>query len=260
MVKPRPELVSRLPLAFASQAPPPPPGDTTKHFYDPVRAPPPPPSLKRAALEVFVRDEIRPRVIAICRGGLEGREHAKVCLAVAETLGKFQPIAGAGVLAPFCEQVCYKSCSGTSHADGQDDSFQECPSESCARSSCIDFLLAECPPSIHGELQSSFDKTCTLVPPSPPRPPAPPPIVNPAPPPPPPPVPTYQQRSRDDERDYDEDCELVSYAACRGIVADYARDHGTADVMSVSFAPCEGLPGEPSCFLVQTPTNTHKDS
>ena len=103
----------------AAAAPPPPPGATTQHYYDPVRGPPPPPSLKRAALEVYVRREVKPRVVAICEGGIEGKQHQTICMAVAESLGKYQPIAGYGLLAPFCERVCWHSCAGESHAGGQ---------------------------------------------------------------------------------------------------------------------------------------------
>lgn len=85
----------------------------------PTQAPPPPPSLKRAALEVYVRKEVRPRVEAICLGGLEGIAHQTVCMAVANSLGQWQPIAGYGMLAPFCEKVCWHSCNGESHAGGQ---------------------------------------------------------------------------------------------------------------------------------------------
>ena len=102
----------------AAAAPPPPPGDTTQHYYDPKRAPPPPPSIKRAAFEVFVRKEIRPRVLAICTGGLEGIVHQKICLNVAKRLGTYQPLAGAGMVFPFCESICWSSCHGESHAGG----------------------------------------------------------------------------------------------------------------------------------------------
>ena len=71
------------------------------------------------------------------------------------------------------------------------------------------------------------------------------------PPPPPPPAPYFQKRESATETDYDDDCELVSYATCRGIVADYAREHGTADVLRVSFAPCEGLDLDEGCFRVR---------
>ena len=102
----------------AAAAPPPPPGDTTVHYYDPLRAPPPPPSIKRAAFEVYVRQKVRPRVIAICAGGLEGIQHQNICMAVAETLGQFQPLAGAGMVFPFCERICWSTCHGESHAGG----------------------------------------------------------------------------------------------------------------------------------------------
>lgn len=148
---PRPPPTPLLPPTHAPpslQAPPPPPGAATVHFYDPVRAPPPPPSIKRAAFEVFVRNEVRPRVLAICEGGLEGTAHQAVCMAVAKTLSTFQPIAGAGVAAPFCEQICWHSCDGDSHADGGDDGFHECPSESCAQASCLEFLLRRKEPQL----------------------------------------------------------------------------------------------------------------
>ena len=100
----------------AAAAPPPPPGAQVPHFYDPVRAPPPPPSVKRASLEVFVRAKVRPRVVAICEGGIEGHAHQTVCMAIAEELGKYQPITGYGMVAPFCERICWHSCNGESHA------------------------------------------------------------------------------------------------------------------------------------------------
>ena len=112
---------------------------------------------------------------------------------------------------------------------------------------------------IHPAIQNQYDTHCSLAPPSPPRPPAPPPPPTGAfapaapspPPPPPPPAPYYQERTSEGEKDYDEDCEIVSYATCRGIVADYAKKHGTADVLRLSFAPCEGMDIEEGCFRVQ---------
>ena len=86
-----------------------------------VQAPPPPPSIKRAALELFVRREVRPRVELICAGGLEGSRHQKLCLAVAQSLGHWQPIHGAGIVAPFCERICWHSCQGESHIGGVRD-------------------------------------------------------------------------------------------------------------------------------------------
>tara|TARA_X000000368_G_C22837970_1_gene626314 strand:+ start:189 stop:626 length:438 start_codon:yes stop_codon:yes gene_type:complete len=82
------------------------------------QAPPPPPSIKRAALELFVRREVRPRVELICAGGLEGRRHQQLCLAVAKTLSDWQPIHGAGIVAPFCQRICWHSCHGESHVGG----------------------------------------------------------------------------------------------------------------------------------------------
>ena len=73
--------------------------------------------------------------------------------------------------------------------------------------------------------------------------------AKPPPPKPPPPAPYLERRAKADEQDWDPDCDMVSYAQCRGAVADYARDYGTADVLQVSIAPCEGLEDEPACFL-----------
>ena len=66
-----------------------------------------------------MRKEVRPRVVAICEGGIEGERHRKMCMAVAHSLGKWQPIAGYGMVVPFCEKVCWHSCNGESHAGGQ---------------------------------------------------------------------------------------------------------------------------------------------
>ena len=108
------------------------------------------------------------------------------------------------------------------------------------------------------KIQSLFDKTCALVPPSPPNPPAPPPppplpnfAKRPPPPYPPPPAPYLERREKAAEKDYDPDCELVSYSQCKSAVADYAREHGTSDTLRVSYlAPCEGpLESETDCFL-----------
>ena len=190
---------------------------------------------------------------AICAGGLEGTEHISVCQAVAELLGTWQPIHGAGFVAPFCENICWHSCKGESYVGGADDGFLECPSESCAHDSCIDFLLRECPPVQHAELTRLYDAACTMAPPSPPRPPgAPPPRVLDA-------AAAAlaaagalrQLRERATETDYDPNCTLVTYETCRGVVADFARQYGSADVLKVSAgtAPCEGLADEGDCFI-----------
>ena len=267
------KLASGIVTVAAAAAPPPPPGARVRHWYDPLmvrsagsntaladadarwiprclQAPPPPPSLKRAALQIFTRNEVRPRTELVCSGGLEGRAHQRVCLDLAEKLAKWQPIAGAGVLAPFCAGVCWRSCEGQGHTNGLDDGFLECPTESCATESCIDFLKAECPPVIHAQLDSLYNGACTLVPPSPPMPPLPPPVppFPPAPQSPPPKI-VFSQRERDTEQDWDGECELVEYAKCREIVKQYAGVHGTADVLAVSFSPCQGLPDETDCFL-----------
>lgn len=233
------------------------------HFS--TQAPPPPPSIKRAALELFVRHEVRPRVELICAGGLEGSRHQQMCLAVAKTLSNWQPIHGAGIVAPFCERICWHSCHGESHVGGADDGFTECPTESCAHDSCIQFLLRECPPVVADQIQRLYDTTCSLAPPSPPDPPLPPPPPPlpfaarlPPPPSPPPPQPYLETRTRDGEEDWQDDCMLVSYAQCKNVVADYAAEtEGVLNVLRVSAAPCEGLPDEPSCFLVLIRRPTH---
>ena len=100
-------------------------------------------------------------------------------------------------------------------------------------------------------MQSLYDSACALVPPSPPAPPSPPKIAYPdpkPPPPPPPPTPNFQQRLKEEEADSDPDCTMVSYNTCRGVVADYAAEFGTANVLRVSFAPCEGTDVETGCF------------
>ena len=66
-----------------------------------------------------MRKALRPRIVAICEGGLEGVAHQSLCMAIAESLGKYQPIVGYGMVAPFCERVCWHSCNGESHAGGQ---------------------------------------------------------------------------------------------------------------------------------------------
>lgn len=66
-----------------------------------------------------MRKEVRPRVVAICEGGIEGLQHREICMSVAKSLGKYQPIAGYGMIVPFCEKVCWHSCNGESHAGGQ---------------------------------------------------------------------------------------------------------------------------------------------
>ena len=64
-----------------------------------------------------------------------------------------------------------------------------------------------------------------------------------------PPAPYYQKRERDLELDSDPDCIPVSYRTCSGIVADHAREFGTADVLTVSFSPCEGTEVDTGCFV-----------
>ena len=120
----------------------------------------------------------------------------------------------------------------------KDDGFLECPSEGCAQSQCIDFLRSACPPVQIVVLESLYNKACTLVPPSPPSH--------------PPPQVTFTLRERDAETDSDGECQLVSHADCKQIVSDYAARTGVADVMQVSFAPCEGLADEVDCFVVRT--------
>ena len=251
-----------LTVAAAAAPPPPPPppnsglaGATVDvaHWYDPNRSPPPPPSAKRHAFDLFARTEIRPRVEALCEGGLEGHEHRTLCSRISTFLGTWQPIYGAGVRAPYCERLCWHSCVGEDHSRGLTDGYKECPSTTCARSSCLDFMKLACPPATHAQIQSDYDGACAVTPPAPPRPPdaPPPPPVPPRPPSPgfPPPYVQHSLRHRDLERDSDDDCQLISYADCKELVDQYAdANPGHLKALDVTFAPCEGLSSEADCF------------
>ena len=140
-----------------------------------------------------------------------------------------------------------------------DDGFVECPSESCAHDSCLEFFAPFLPargsrPRSRGVYDTDLlvgaaqarralprrrhRRRCRSS------------IATPPPPSPPPPRPYLEVRTRDGEQGYDLDCQLISYAQCKNIVADYAAEtEGVLDVLRVSAAPCEGLGDEPSCFL-----------
>ena len=141
-------------------------------------------------------------------------------------------------------------CSGGQQAS--------CPPVPNLALSALFAVRRECPPVVAAEIQSIYDTACSLTPPSPPRPPAPPPPPPipfadrfPPPPSPPPPQPYLEIRTKADEKDYDRDCQLISYAACKNAVADYAAaNEGILNVLRVSVAPCEGIADEPSCFEV----------
>lgn len=237
-----------------AQAPPPPPGATTRHYYDPMVHPPPPPSLKARALELYTIHEIKPRTRALCSGGLEGLEHQTMCLEMSSILSKWQPVYAAGVIAPFCHRVCWHTCAADDYGQGRDDGFASCPSESCAKEDCLEFLKNTCPPKLHTQIESDYASACTIVPPSPPQPPHSPPSPPLFPPPPlpqlPPPFVAYSERSKLFETDSDPDCEMLSYGDCREVVRQYAQANpGYLDSMDVTFAPCEGLSDETDCFL-----------
>ena len=229
----------------AAAAPPPPPGATSVGYYDPHAAPPPPPGITTAAWEQYTDLEIRPRTTAICEGGLEGKEHEKVCLEMAEKLAKWQPVMGIGLRSPICHtNICWLNCE-SSHTTGEDDSFHNCPSTSCAKEDCFQFLKNECPPVLHEQIQSLYSGACEITPPSPPYPPRPPPSPpnppnSPAPFPPPPAIQGFQ-RKRSEERGWDEDCALPTLATCHEAVRQFSLvNPGYLHALRVTSAPCEG--------------------
>ena len=240
----------------AAAAPPPPPGGGVASFFDPARAPPPPPSIKQHAWTIWQRDNVIPYTEAICSGAAgEGSAHRSICSTLLEKLGAFEFIYGVGTVAPLCNEVCWHSCDGA-HTGGQDDdSFANCQQPQCARTSCKTFLLAECPPILHPSIEATFQKFCSVAPPSPPAPPAPPPSppLPPQFPPPraPPPRVKYVERQRELELESDPDCEIVEYAECQEIVRQFAQRSGTgySSRLKVTTFGCEGTEVETDCFV-----------
>ena len=181
------------------------------------------------------------------QGRPRGRAAPAVCLRVAETLGSFQPIAGAGMVSPFCERICWSSCHGESHAGGNDDGFPVARPRAARSRRASTFCSPSARPPCTTQLQNMYDKNacsrtrrhaatrrrraCAAQPPSSaaaaadpacrrrrrrrPRP--------------------TTERERDAELDSDPDCIPVSYRTCAGSSPTRARVQGTADVLTVSF-------------------------
>ena len=243
----------------ASAAPPPPPGgDGSFDPYHPGNAPPPPPSTRAIGYTIYKREVIKFETRAICSGAAgEGLVHREICQRVLDSLGKFQFLVGVGLTAPLCSPICWRVCD--SQNDGEaDDSFNECPQLECAQTSCYSFLLNECPPVMHTTITSTYQKICSIAPPSPPAPPRPPPSP-PAPPrsPPPsapPPLLNIVERLRDEELDSDPDCGLISITECQEAIRQFSQrnggeERGYSRFMRVSRAHCEGLEVETDCFV-----------
>jgi hypothetical protein len=238
-------------LVAAAAAPPPPPGATTRSYFDPQHAPPPPPSMTRHAISIYKRETIVPLTEAVCDGKAgEGHVHREICSNFLSKTGKFQLIFGVGIRAVLCSDFCFHSCDGD-YVGGQDhDSFDHCKRSECASSSCLDFLLRECPPILNDAINAKYQATCTLAPPSPPAPaplPLPPPTPSPRP---PPPALKYAERFRDAELDEDPDCELVTYDVCQEIIRQFAaQNSGYSTHMLVTTSKCEGIDVESDCFV-----------
>jgi hypothetical protein len=237
--------------------PPPPPGEKMESsFFDPAKNPPPPPSVKQHAYSIFIRETIIPYTEAICDGKVaEGSLHKSVCTQLLDKLATFQFIQAVGTVAPICSELCWHSCDGT-HIGGQDDdSFSNCQQTQCARTVCKEFLLRECSPILHQQIETKYKMACEIVPPSPPYPPAPPPRPpqpphSPAPHAPPPAV-KYVERLRETEQESDADCGLVSYATCLEVVRQFAQRMGPgySSKLRVTTTGCEGIEVETDCFL-----------
>jgi hypothetical protein len=148
----------------AAAAPPPPPGYTTRNLYDPQRAPPPPPSIKQHAYSIYIRETITPYTEAICSGAAgEGAAHRSICSQLLDKLGTWQFIHAVGTAAPLCNDLCWHSCDGNHVGGADDDSFDNCQQPACARTSCLTFLLNECPPVIHKTINTKYRDMCTIV-------------------------------------------------------------------------------------------------
>ena len=193
---------------------------------------------------------------AICDGRVgEGRAHRELCSAMLDAVGKFEFIVGYGTDAPLCRSFCWHACDGA-HTGGQEhDSWTNCKKPECAAYSCLDFLLAECPPIQHDAINTKYKETCQIVPPAPPNPPGRPPSPPYPPyapmPRPPPPLLQYVERFKDQELDSDADCELVSYAMCQEVIRQYAAANGPAyrNQMRVTTSQCEETDVETDCFV-----------
>lgn len=235
-----------------SAAPPPPPGgDGVSMLPPPV--PPPPPIGVVSAMREFIKAEIRPRTEAVCLAGLVDSDLSAVCMEFAEAMSTPSAASIVGSFMPYCEEMCWHSCSASSNVDV--DGFETCRGAECADSSCAEFLLRECPASTHAAITRLQTASCTYSNPSPPAPPMPPPTP-PASPRPPvsPPSPLASKgtlRVAAEEVPTQADCAPVSYSACEEAAIALNKDNPTiAPFVELSQAPCEGVRTETSsCFL-----------
>lgn len=211
--------------------------------------------MRQHALGIYQRENIIPYTEAICSGAAgEGQGHRTVCSRLLEKFATWQFIYGVGTVAPLCTEICWHSCDGNHLYGLDDDSWDNCQQTQCARTSCKEFLIAECQPIQHDAIETKFKETCSIVPPSPPLPPAPPPSPplpphSPSPLSPPPAV-KFVERLRDNEAESDPDCELVEFTQCQEIIRQFAQRSGDgySSRMHTSAAGCEGLQIETDCF------------
>jgi len=117
----------------------PPPSGSTGSSVLPPPTPPPPPIAVSASMNEFIKNEIRPRTEAICISGLVDSDLTRLCMEFANTISRPLSYGVVGSFMPFCEDLCYHSCSAESRVDI--DSFETCRSPDCADTLCRDFLL-----------------------------------------------------------------------------------------------------------------------
>lgn len=215
-------------------------------------------------LSIYKRNAITKYTEATCSGAIgEGHAHRSVCLAFLDEIGKFQFLYAVGTVAPLCMGVCWHACDGSHTGGEEDDTFSNCKDPECATTSCKDFLLRECPPVLHTQINKKYTETCTIAPPAPPSPPGlPPSLPNPpfSPSPrPPPPVLNFVERFKVEELDSDADCELVSYQTCQEVIRQFAARNGAgfSDAMSVTTSECEETEVE---VRVNAPRTHHPNS
>jgi hypothetical protein len=118
-------------------APPPPPGGGVS--VTPPPTPPPPPISVVASMRDFIKKEVRPRTEAVCLAGLVDSDLANLCTEFATALSKFSRAGVIGAFMPYCEEMCWHSCSSASRVDV--DSFETCRGAECADTQCSEFLL-----------------------------------------------------------------------------------------------------------------------
>lgn len=228
----------------AEAAPPPPPGGTGLY---PPPPPPPPPIAVTASLQYYSRNTITPLTQAICLAGLTDTDIYQLCMKFANELSKPVKSGLVSSFMPFCQDVCWHSCAGSSAQDR--DGFNDCRSSSCADSPCSTFLLTECPVETHAYINRMVETSCSLGQPSPP--PAPSPTPTPPPPPrtPPPLAGSYGSlRLRAAETAQSSDCGLVTYASCLAASQEVGAALGLSTNIEISLAACEAN-SLGSCFV-----------